>query len=100
MNEKILPLGSVVTLKDGDGSILMIVSRASVIEDRKKAFFYDYGAVLIPQGMISPEAVYFFNRENVSQVLFKGFLNEEEREFAEQYDQMIEENEVPKGTVD
>ncbi|EUJ18933.1 DUF4176 domain-containing protein [Listeria aquatica] len=39
MDGKILPLGSVVTLKDGDGSVLMIVSRASVIEDRKKAFF-------------------------------------------------------------
>ncbi|EUJ18934.1 DUF4176 domain-containing protein [Listeria aquatica] len=50
--------------------------------------------------MISPEAVYFFNRENVSQVLFKGFLNDKEREFAEHYDQMIEENEIPKGTVD
>ena len=32
MTDKILPLGSVVTLKNGDGSEVMIVSRASVIE--------------------------------------------------------------------
>ncbi|WP_246215536.1 DUF4176 domain-containing protein [Listeria valentina] len=73
MNEKILPLGSVVTLKDGDGSILMIVSRASVIEDKKKAFFYDYGAVLIPQGMIAPEAVYFLIGKMSIKSYLKGF---------------------------
>lgn len=31
MENKILPLGSVVTLKNGDGSQLLIVTRAAII---------------------------------------------------------------------
>lgn len=33
MNEEILPLGNVVTLKNGDGSEVMIVTRAAIIEE-------------------------------------------------------------------
>ncbi|MBC6310735.1 DUF4176 domain-containing protein [Listeria sp. FSL L7-1582] len=99
MEDRVLPLGTVVLLKDGDGSRLMIVCRASIVEDRKKEVFYDYGAVLIPQGMLSPEAVYFFNKENVEKVLFEGFKNEDENEFAEQYDEMVSQTKIPKGSI-
>lgn len=36
MNKKILPLGTVVTLKNGDNDYLMIVSRVSVVEESDK----------------------------------------------------------------
>lgn len=86
MEEKILPLGTVVTLKNGDGSALMINSRASIVENQGKEQYYDYGSDLIPQGMQTPEAVYFFNKENVEEIVFREFENENEREFANQYD--------------
>lgn len=98
--QKILPLGSVVTLKNGDGSQLMIIARASIIEEKRKEVYYDYGSVLIPQGMLAPEAVYFFNRENVDEVLFYGYENEEEVKFANEYDSMIKNAQVVKGTVE
>ena len=66
MENKILPLGSIVTLKNGDGSELMIVTRAAIIEEDGVEVYFDYGSVLIPQGMVSPENVYFFNAENVN----------------------------------
>ncbi|KXT78156.1 DUF4176 domain-containing protein [Streptococcus sp. DD13] len=49
-------MGSVATLKNGDGTEVMIVSRASVIEvdDGKggaKSVYFDYGSVVIPNGM-------------------------------------------------
>lgn len=59
MENKILPLGSIVTLKNGDGSELMIVTRAAIIEEDGVEVYFDYGSVLIPQGMVSPENVYF-----------------------------------------
>ena len=99
MNEKILPLGTVVTLKNGDGSKLMIVTRASIVEDNGKEVYFDYGSVLIPQGMVSPESVYFFNKENVGEVLFKGFENDAEIQFAEQYDLMISKTNIPKCEI-
>ena len=100
MDKKILPLGTVVILKEGDGTQLMIISRATVVEDRGKEVYFDYGAVLIPQGMISPEAVYFFNRENIEKIIFKGFENAEEQQFAENYDFMLEKANVEKGSVE
>ena len=33
MRNNILPLGSVVTLKDGDGTELMIITRCALIEE-------------------------------------------------------------------
>lgn len=71
MNEEILPLGSVVTLKNGDGSEVMIVTRAAIIEENGSDVYFDYGSVLIPQGMVSPENVYFFNIENIENVFLK-----------------------------
>ncbi|WP_271018569.1 DUF4176 domain-containing protein [Streptococcus agalactiae] len=57
MENKILPLGNVVTLKNGDGSQLLIVTRAAIIEEDGVEVYFDYGSVLTPQGMASPENV-------------------------------------------
>lgn len=88
MNEEILPLGSVVTLKNGDGSEVMIVTRAAIIEENGSEVYFDYGSVLIPQGMVSPENVYFFNIENIENVFFKGYENEDELKFQNDYGNM------------
>ncbi|MFD1901130.1 DUF4176 domain-containing protein [Enterococcus termitis] len=67
MNNKILPLGTIVKLKDGDNSELMIIARGSLIEDKGKEVYFDYGAVLIPQGMLAPEVFIFSTRRMLKQ---------------------------------
>ncbi|HEL0661415.1 DUF4176 domain-containing protein [Streptococcus equi subsp. zooepidemicus] len=99
MIERILPLGSVVTLKNGDGTELLIITRASIVIDNNKEIYYDYGAVLIPQGMATPENIFFFNRETVQEVIFRGYENDDEHQFAEHYDRMIEASPYPKGNL-
>ena len=104
MTDKILPLGSVVTLKNGDNTELMIVSRASVIEVEDgqggtKSVYFDYGSVVIPNGMQTPDNLFFFNRENVKEVLFEGYRNEDEKAFEEHYDTWMKSAEVPKGSI-
>ena len=50
-----LPLGSVVRLRTGTLK-LMVVSRALRVPDASgKAYYYDYGAVAYPNGLISPD---------------------------------------------
>ena len=101
MSDKILPLGSVVCLKDGDGTQLLIITRGSVVKQSwRKEVYFDYGAVLIPQGMTTPDNVYFFNRENVEEVIFKGYENDEERVFAEEYDGLISRSKFVKGSIE
>ncbi|WP_424554762.1 DUF4176 domain-containing protein [Streptococcus agalactiae] len=100
MENKILPLGSVVTLKNGDGSQLLIVTRAAIIKEDGVEVYFDYGSVLIPQGMVSPENVYFFNSENIEEIIFIGFENEAEKEFQVNYENMIDQSIYPKGKVE
>ena len=99
MTDKILPLGSVVTLHNGDGTELLIIARASVVVENQAEIYYDYGAVLVPQGMVTPENVFFFNRENIQKVIFRGYENENERQFSDHYDRLVEQSPYPKGTV-
>ncbi|MEE6711335.1 DUF4176 domain-containing protein [Pediococcus acidilactici] len=102
MAQNILPLGSVVTLKDHpERGELLIISRASVVqEEAQKEAYFDYGAVLIPEGMMTPEEVYLFNREDVGKVVYKGYVNHAEKQFAENYDRLISQTNIAKGTTD
>ncbi|MCK1210172.1 DUF4176 domain-containing protein [Streptococcus uberis] len=43
---------------------------------------------------------YFFNAENVEEVIFKGFENEAEKEFQVNYENMIDQSIHPKGKVE
>lgn len=99
MKNNILPLGTVVTLKNGDSSELMIISRASIVGESGEQVYYDYGSVLIPQGMLQPEAVYFFNKENVEKVVYRGYENDDEKKFAENYDDMVNQADITKGSI-
>lgn len=100
MQNNILPLGSVVTLKDGDGTELMIITRGAIVEENNQEEYFDYGSVIIPQGMVTPEQVYFFNRENVDKVIFSGYINADEKEFEMNYDSYIRQSGLTKARVD
>lgn len=56
--------------------------------------------MIIPFGMSTPDQVYFFNRDNVKKVIFEGYINESEEEYASMYDLNIEKSVIPKASVD
>ncbi|KQR53961.1 hypothetical protein ASF88_03730 [Leifsonia sp. Leaf336] len=66
-----LPLGSVVLLR-GSVKKLLIVSRASIVEDD----FFDYGAFLYPEGMIDSNIAYF-NQSDIHRVVFEGYADDD-----------------------
>lgn len=73
-----LPLGSVVTLKEGDKK-LMICGRLQR-EVTTKAV-YDYCACLYPEGMIDSKSVYLFNHEDIQNIYYVGLQDSEEFAF-------------------
>jgi len=83
--EKLLPLGSIVLLKEGLQK-LMVVARGVVYVNQttKEDEFSDYMAVLYPAGM-NPESTIFFNQSDIDKVLFSGFVDEDETRFLEIY---------------
>lgn len=49
--------------------------------------------------MISSEEVYFFNKENVERIIFTGYIDEIENEFAEKYDSLVNHSRIEKGSI-
>lgn len=84
-NKEVLPLGSVVVLKEGIQKLL-IVGRGAIYNDAESngERFADYVGVLYPTGL-DPEVTVFFQSENIDEVLFKGYSDQDEKRFIEIY---------------
>lgn len=74
----LLPLGSVVTLKEGNKKI-MIVGRIQRNVETKEIF--DYSAVLWPEGIINSKKLYLFNHSDIQHLYFVGLQDVEEFNF-------------------
>lgn len=99
MKTNILPLGTIVTLQNGDDTKLMIVSRASLTETEEgEKVYFDYGAVVVPNGLQGNQLL-FFNQEDVKQVIFRGYVDLHEQQFEEEYDELVSSSKYPKGRV-
>ena len=84
-----LPLGSVVRLRTGTLK-LMVVSRALRVPDASgKAYYYDYGAVAYPNGLISPDMAYF-QLDAVEEVYHWGYSDEDDLRFLESIHQYLD----------
>ena len=78
--EKYLPLGTVVILQDGLKD-LMIYGRHQIHVETNDV--YDYVACLHPEGNMDAEFTYFFNHEQIRDVLFMGYVNHDEKDYVE-----------------
>ncbi|MBP1971786.1 hypothetical protein J2Z83_003941 [Virgibacillus natechei] len=94
----ILPIGSVIRLKDGDVK-LMILNRAPLYNKDGIIGYFDYSACMYPAGQVE-EQVHFFNNENIEEVYFEGYRDEQEELFQEQYEEKMKDVSYPKFTVD
>lgn len=89
MTEKILPLGTIVYLKEATAK-LMIVGRGASFDNGEGQSFSDYVGVVYPNG-IDPQDALFFNNENIDQVVFEGYSDEEEDRYAKIYEEWKED---------
>ena len=73
-----LPIGSVVLLKNGSKKVMIYGRKQLAVENGQE---FDYVACLYPEGNINDDYTFLFNNENIEQIVFKGFSDEEEVEF-------------------
>ncbi|KXF71674.1 DUF4176 domain-containing protein [Enterococcus faecalis] len=85
--ETILPIGSIVYLKEGTKK-LMVLNRAPIIEEEGKQLLFDYSGAIYPVGL-NPEEVFYFNKEDIDEVVFEGFSDEEEDRFVQLYEEWL-----------
>jgi len=70
----LLPIGSVVRLKEGTKKTMIIgVKQTSVENDLE----YDYIGVLYPEGFIGGEYQFLFNHEDIEEFVFRGYEDNE-----------------------
>ncbi len=82
-----LPIGSIVLLNNGTKKV-MIYGRRQMNAEKK---IFDYVACLYPEGNINEEYNFLFNNEDIAEVIFKGFTDDEEKEFINMLTSLDEE---------
>lgn len=98
-NKKILPLGSIVYLKEGTKKI-MIVARGLVAKNGEGHVYFDYGGVLYPEGIVDDKMAYF-QQESISKVVFEGYSDLDDEATIEKIRVFVEKHpEIPRGNVE
>lgn len=96
MYKDLLPIGTVVLLKGGEKRI-MICGRIQTKSGENT--IYDYSACYYPEGILSPDSMFFFNRDAIDQVCFVGFQDEEEKELQQKVFANLGSLEVIDGQI-
>ena len=79
MRKDYLPIGSVVSLKNGKKKLMIIGFYAETEIKKKKPF--DYIGVIYPEGMISSEKNLVFDHDQIEKVYSLGYVDIEEKAF-------------------
>ena len=72
MPNELLPVGSVVRLEDAD-AFVMVIGFKPTFDDVEA----DYLGVIYPQGLVSDDAALAFDADTISEVVFRGYWDEE-----------------------
>ena len=74
----LLPIGSVVLLEGGKKRV-MIYGIKQTDQDTQEE--YDYIGVVYPEGNMGQGTQFLFNHDNIEEVFFKGYNDEERQDF-------------------
>ena len=85
MNEKYLPIGTVVTLKDATKKV-MITGYFPMSDDNK---MFDYNACTYPEGVLTTDKTLAFNHEQIGEVNYMGFNDDEYKTFDKSLKEMV-----------
>ena len=96
MRDKYLPIGSVVLLKGGTKKV-MITGFCSIAEENQEKI-YDYCGCIYPEGYLSSDEICLFDHDQIAEINFVGFENDEEKEFKDNLIDVVQEFE--NGSVD
>lgn len=78
--KELLPVGSVVLLKNGKKRVMIFGVKQT---DKNSGKEYDYISVLYPEGNMGEIGQYLFNHSDIEEIFFRGYEDEERDEFIE-----------------
>ena len=80
MFEGLLPIGTVVLLKDSEKRIMITGVLQRQIEGGNEEKIWDYVAVLYPEGAMGPDKTFLFDDEQIEKIYSIGYQDEEQFE--------------------
>lgn len=87
--KELLPIGSIVLLKEGEKRLMIIGIMQS--DEYGQGQEYDYLGILYPEGHIGDQFQYLFYHEDIDEVVFRGFEDDERIEFIEKLAKLYEQ---------
>ena len=84
----LLPAGSVVLLKDAVKKIIVMGIMPIKQLESGETIIYDYMGVPYPEGFIGDQSILLFMHDQIQEVCFEGFKNEERDFFIETIQQI------------
>ena len=87
MNDRFLPIGTVVLLKGGKKRVMIIGFCA--MTDEKKNKIFDYSGCIYPEGLMSSSQTCMFDHNQIEKIYFKGLVDEEEVSFKNKLNSLI-----------
>lgn len=91
---KLLPIGSVVILKNNIESIMIT---GYYIENNNDNKIYDYSGYLMPIGCVEPQKTYYFNQCDIKNILFIGYQSYENIILQEKISEVIKSETTSPG---
>lgn len=89
----LLPIGSVVLLEGGEKRLMIYGVKQSEQNTQEE---YDYIGVVYPEGNMGEGTQFLFNHEQIKEVFFKGFEDDERTVFIDKlagfYEERAKEN--------
>ena len=88
MLEGLLPIGTVVLLKDSTKKVMIIgVCQKEVSTDS----LWDYAGCVYPEGYMGPDQTFLFNNDQIDKVFSIGYQDEEQFEFKVKADSIMKQ---------
>ena len=100
IDEKFLPIGSIVLLKGGKRELMInsycIMPSGDVYDkngkvDLKGPTMFEYGACFYPEGMVSSDQLFAFNHSQIEKVCFKGYETDAHKQLSELLNKTLDE---------
>lgn len=89
MFKELLPIGSVVLLKNATKKLMITGIHPVASNEPEK--IYDYIGVIYPEGYLGNEYNFLFNHKDINDVVFTGYSNPEREAFINYLDDHADE---------
>ena len=86
MLQGILPIGTVVLLKNATKRLMII----GVCQKNREGVIWDYSAVIYPEGYMSADKTIMFNNEDIDKIYAMGYQDAEHFNFKAEIDAAME----------